>query len=163
MPFSAPLISLSLISPRDASNKRSNGPTAPCTTSRAWSQRCGSKSPPMLISATSTRHAPNSVESLPSTPSRPSPPFASTLTLWHRKFSNSTSTACAWLAYRRSEPPCSFDPEGLLRVELIGSAVRGGKVGNRRDLAIQPGLGEGPLTTHSCPTARALSVRLHPL
>jgi adenylate cyclase len=67
--FFSPKLSLSLISPRGASNRRSNGPTAPYTTSRASSQRCGSKSPPMPISAGSTRRAPNSVECLPSTPS----------------------------------------------------------------------------------------------
>ena len=63
------LLSLSLISPRDASNKQSNGPIAPCTTSRAWPQRCGSKSPRWRISAISTRHARNSVDCLRSTPS----------------------------------------------------------------------------------------------
>ena len=67
--FFTPVISLSLISLRDASNKRSTGPTAPCTTSRVSSQRCGSKSSPMPISAGSTRRAPNFVERLPSTPS----------------------------------------------------------------------------------------------
>jgi TolB-like protein/class 3 adenylate cyclase len=35
--FFTPVLSLALISPRVASNRRSNGPTAPCTTSRAWS------------------------------------------------------------------------------------------------------------------------------
>jgi adenylate cyclase len=45
-----------------------NGPIAPCTTNRAWPQRCGSKSPRWRISAISTRHAPNSVDCLPSTP-----------------------------------------------------------------------------------------------
>ena len=34
----------------------------------------------------------------------------STLTITHRKFSNSSSPACAWPACRRSEPPCSRDP-----------------------------------------------------
>jgi hypothetical protein len=67
------LILRSLISPRDASNKRSNGPPAPCTTSQ--------------------------------------------------KFENSWSPACAWLAYGRSEPPCSRDPEGLLGVDLSRSMV----------------------------------------
>jgi len=67
--FSTPLISLSLISPRDASNRRSNGPTAPCTSSPAWSQRCGSKPLCWRISAISTRHAPNSPGCWRSTPS----------------------------------------------------------------------------------------------
>jgi adenylate cyclase len=54
-----PLISLSLISSRGASNRRSNGPTAPCMTSRARSQECGPKSSRWRISAGSTRRAPN--------------------------------------------------------------------------------------------------------
>src|SRR5262249_9623279 len=133
MPFTPPVLSLALISPYGALNWRSNGPTAPCTTSRAWSQRCGSKSPPMPISAGSTRHAPNSIECSPSTPSRPSPAFASTFTIWHRKFSNSRSPACASPACRRGEPPCSRDPEGLLWVDsglsfiVRKSAAVGGK------------------------------------
>jgi TolB-like protein/class 3 adenylate cyclase len=53
------------ISPRDASNKRSNGPTVPCTSSREWSLRCGPKSSPMPISAGSPRRAPNLAECLP--------------------------------------------------------------------------------------------------
>ena len=65
--FSTPLVSLSLISLPDASNRQSNGPTVRCTASRAWSQRCGSKLPRWRISVGSTRHAPNSVECLPST------------------------------------------------------------------------------------------------
>jgi hypothetical protein len=60
---------LSLISSRGASNRRSNGPTAPCMTSRARSRECGPKSSRWRISAASTRHAPNSVDCLPSTPS----------------------------------------------------------------------------------------------
>src|ERR1700730_1440268 len=116
MPLATPLISLSLISSRGASNRRSNGPTAPCMTSRARSWECGPKSSRWRISAGSTRRAPNSVECLPSNPKGPSPAFASTLILWHRKFSNSTSTACAWQAYRRGEPLCFRDAEGLLRV-----------------------------------------------
>jgi len=67
--FSTRVISLSLISPRDASNRRSNGPTAPCTTSRAWLPRCGSKSPRWRISAGSMRPAPSLRECLQSSPS----------------------------------------------------------------------------------------------
>src|ERR1700737_869472 len=35
----------------DLGEQRSNGPTVPCTSSRAWSLRCGPKSSPMPISA----------------------------------------------------------------------------------------------------------------
>jgi len=70
--------------------------------------------------AISTRRAPNLVECLPSTPSRPSPAFASSLAFLHRRFAKSSSPGCAWPACRRSEPPCSRDPEGLSRNRSAG-------------------------------------------
>ena len=51
------------------------------------------------------------------------------------------SPACAWPAYRRSEPPCSRDPEGLLRVELTGPGLgrEGLEAAHQRHTVDQPG------------------------
>jgi hypothetical protein len=38
----------------------------------------------------------------------------------HRRFAKSSSPGCAWPACRRSEPPCSRDPEGLSRNRSAG-------------------------------------------
>ena len=68
-----------------------------------------------------------------------------TITLWHQNFSNSTSPACTWPAYRRSEPPWSREPEAVTRPNRrLDRRLPNGR--NRRVSPVAPRPREGPLT-----------------